>query len=65
MIKNPELAANAAVAAKIFVQYLKGVEKPIRAALAAGDFTRARRTVGSSQVDEFIKAYQTGVSLIQ
>jgi len=65
LIKNPELAASASVAAKIFVQYLKGVEKPIRAALAAGDFTRARRTVGSAQVDEFTKAYQIGISLVR
>jgi peptidoglycan hydrolase-like protein with peptidoglycan-binding domain len=67
LIKNPELAANASVAAKIFVQYLKGFEKQIKAALVAGDFMRARRSagLGTGEVDQFTKAYQTGVSLIQ
>jgi|GEM_PF-1775990 len=66
LIKNPELAVNASVAAKIFVQYLKGFEKPIRAALVAGDLVRARRSAGLSaaQADQFSKAYQTGLSLI-
>ena len=67
MIKNPELAANASVAAKIFVQYLKGLEKQIRVALVAGDFVRAIRNagLGNAQADDFTKAYQTGLSLIQ
>ena len=66
LIKNPELAVNASVAAKIFVQYLKGVEKQIRVALVAGDFVRATRNagLGNAQADEFAKAYQTGLSLI-
>jgi hypothetical protein len=67
LIKNPELAANASVAAKIFVQYLKGLEKQIRVALVAGDFVRAIRSAGLSnaQADEFAKAYQAGLSMIQ
>jgi len=66
LIKNPELAANASVAAKIFVQYLKGLEKQIRVALVAGDFVRARRNagLGNAQADEFAKAYQIGLSMI-
>jgi hypothetical protein len=55
------------MAAKIFVQYLKGVEKQIRVALVAGDFERARRNagLGNAQADEFAKAYQAGISLVQ
>jgi peptidoglycan L-alanyl-D-glutamate endopeptidase CwlK len=67
LMSNPDLASDPAIAAKLFVEYLKGYEKRIRVALAEGDLTKARRTggFGSGQLEQFTKAYQTGSSLIQ
>jgi putative chitinase len=67
LVENPDLASDPTVAAKVFVQYIHDFEHQLRSALTAGDLTRVRRTWsgGSSQLDQFTKAFQTGASLIQ
>jgi Putative peptidoglycan-binding domain-containing protein len=66
LIKNPDLASDPTVAAKIFAQYLKTIEGNLRPRLSKGDLAGARRAIaGPTQLAEFTKAYQTGASLIQ
>lgn len=55
LAKSPELANDGATAGRILAQFLKNVEGPIRAALAAGDLKTARKLVngGSHGFDAF------------
>jgi peptidoglycan hydrolase-like protein with peptidoglycan-binding domain len=67
LVENPELANEPDVAAKLLASVLKSKEQQLRTALLEGDLKKARRinSGGYSRVNEFVKAFQTGASLLQ
>ena len=66
LIKNPELANDPQIAAKLLASFLKNREAQIKQALLAGDLTGARRLVngGSHGLDVFKEAFRIGEKLI-
>jgi predicted chitinase len=66
LIKNPALANQPDVAAKILVSALKTKEQQIRAALSDRNFLRARRLMngGSNGLAEFTEVFKAGQSLL-
>jgi|GEM_PF-2283335 len=59
LIDNPERANEPTVAAQILAAFLKRSEAPIRDALSARDFARARKAVngGTHRLNEFTETY--------
>lgn len=67
LVENPELASQPDIAARLFVHYLKENETRLKDALRAGNLERAWTFwagPNSQASNEFIKAYQTGASLL-
>lgn len=66
LLREPELASEAAVAGQLLAVFLKDKERDIKQALLDGDLRHARRLVngGSHGLDRFSDAYQRGDSLI-
>ena len=66
LLENPDLANEPTIAAQLLASFLKSREEQIKAALAAGDLATARRLVngGSTGLDRFTDAYNTGSSVI-
>jgi putative chitinase len=66
LIKNPNLANDSEIAAKLLGSFLKNKESQIKQALLAGDLAGARRLVngGSHGLDVFKEAFKTGEKLI-
>lgn len=66
LVKNPGLANDPEIAAKILAGFLKDKERKIKEALLDGDLRLARRLVngGSHGLSEFTEAYNIGYSLI-
>ena len=67
LVQYPNLANDPSIAASILAQTLKSQETRLRSALAQGDLRTARKiwVGGSSGLDAFIQAYNTGASLLQ
>jgi putative chitinase len=66
LIKNPNLANDSEIAAKLLGSFLKNKESQIKQALLAGDLAGARRLVngGSHGLEVFKEAFKTGDKLI-
>jgi peptidoglycan L-alanyl-D-glutamate endopeptidase CwlK len=66
LVKNPELANDAAIAAKLLASFLKNKEMAIKHALLVGDLAGARRLVngGSHGLEAFKDAFKTGEKLL-
>jgi peptidoglycan L-alanyl-D-glutamate endopeptidase CwlK len=66
LVQNPDLASDPQTAGKLLASFLKSREDRIRAALAQGDLTTARRLVngGSTGLDRFTDAFNTGQGVI-
>lgn len=66
LVKNPELANDPKVAAKLLASFLKSKEMRIKEALIEDDLRAARRAVngGSHGLEPFKEAYRIGDSLI-
>ena len=66
LVKDPDLANDPDIAAQLLAAFLKDKEAKIRAALQAGDLTRARRLVngGSHGLADFEDAFQRGQGLV-
>ncbi len=66
LVKNPALANEPEIAAKILASFLKDKERKIKEALLDGDLRLARRLVngGSHGLSDFIGAYNIGNDLI-
>lgn len=66
LVKNPELANDPEIAARILALFIKDKERKIKEALLDGDLRLARRLVngGSHGLAEFTEAYNIGNSLI-
>jgi peptidoglycan L-alanyl-D-glutamate endopeptidase CwlK len=66
LIKNPALANQPDIAAKLLASFLKNKEQAIRDALRNGDLKAARKLVngGSHGLAEFTQAFNTGKELI-
>ncbi|HUP41667.1 MAG TPA: peptidoglycan-binding protein [Thermoanaerobaculia bacterium] len=66
LVEDPELANDAAVAARILAAFLADKQGKIRPALAADDLARARRLVngGSHGLAAFEECYRTGERLL-
>jgi putative chitinase len=66
LIKNPNLANDSEIAAKLLGSFLKNKESQIKQALLASDLAGARRLVngGSHGLDVFKEAFKTGEKLI-
>jgi len=64
--KEPELANDAEVAARVLVAFLKDKETQIKQALVDEDLRAARKLVngGSHGLAQFIASYRTGQRLI-
>jgi len=66
LIKNPDLASDPGIAARLLASFLKTHEQRIRAALSANDLREARRLVngGSNGLEAFEAAYNAGLALV-
>jgi putative chitinase len=66
LIKNSDLANDAAIAAKLLASFIKNQEMAIKHALLLGDLAGARRLVngGSHGLEPFKEAFKTGEKLI-
>jgi len=66
LVKNPDLANDPEIAAKILASFLKDKERRIKEALLEGDLRLARRLVngGSHGLADFTDAYNIGNNLI-
>lgn len=66
LVQNPDLANEPDIAAQLLAAFLKDKEAKIRAALQAGNLTKARKLVngGSHGLDDFTIAFQHGQELI-
>lgn len=66
LVKNPALANDPEIAAKILASFLKDKERKIKEALLDGDLRLARRMVngGSHGLSDFTDAYNIGYDLI-
>lgn len=66
LIKNPDLANEPEIAAKLLASFLKNKEIDIKHALLVGDLATARRLVngGSHGLDRFSDAFRIGDALI-
>ncbi|MBI3652667.1 MAG: peptidoglycan-binding protein [Acidobacteria bacterium] len=66
LVKNPELANDPDIAAKLLASFLKSHETGIKQALLVGDLAGARRLVngGSHGLEAFKEAFRTGEKLI-
>lgn len=66
LVKNPDMANDPDIAAKILARFLKDKEGKIKEALLDGDLRLARRLVngGSHGLDDFTDAFNIGNSLI-
>ncbi len=69
LLSYPELANDPSIAARIFVQILKGAGEKMRDLLTQRDFGMANRRLGlrlaGAQLDQFKTAFEKGESLIQ
>ena len=66
LVRNPELANEPTIAARLLAAFLGAKERAIKEALLIGDLRGARRLVngGSHGLDRFADAYRRGDSLI-
>ena len=66
LVENPDLAADAHIAARLLASFLRSRKAPIQTALAQGDLKTARRLVngGSNGFEKFQEAYNIGSGLI-
>jgi hypothetical protein len=66
LVRQPELANDPMIAARVLACFLKDKEATIRTALNQNDFAAARRAVngGTNGLDTFIAAYRTGAQEI-
>jgi len=66
LVRNPELANDPEIAAKLLASFLKAHETRIRSALSAGDLAAARKAVngGSHGLEEFSKGYNTAKAIL-
>jgi len=66
LVKNPDLANDPQIAAKLLARFLGDREDRIREALAISDLATARRLVngGSNGLDRFTDAFNKGMQLI-
>ena len=66
LVKNPDLANDPQIAAKLLARFLGDREDRIREALAISDLATARRLVngGSNGLDRFADAFNKGMQLI-
>jgi peptidoglycan L-alanyl-D-glutamate endopeptidase CwlK len=66
LVKNPELANDAQIAAQLLASFLKAKEMAIKQALLVNDLAGARRLVngGSHGLEAFKEAFKTGEKLI-
>lgn len=66
LVKEPELANDPTIAAKILASFLKATELRIKEALLEDDLRQARRLVngGSHGLERFTEAYRTGQRVI-
>ena len=66
LVKNPDLANDPEIAARILASFLKDKERRIKEALLDGDLRLARRLVngGSHGLEDFKEAYNIGNDLI-
>jgi putative chitinase len=67
LVKKPELANQADIAARILSAFLKDKERPIKEALMEGDLKRVRCLVngGSHGLQRFSEAYAIGDQLVE
>ncbi len=66
LVRNPELANDPGIAARLLASFLKSHEARIRAALNAGDLVTARKAVngGVYGLDEFSKGFRTAQTVL-
>ncbi len=66
LIKNPDLANDSVIAARLLSSFLKNKEQAVKRALLEGDLRSARRYVngGSHGLDRFMEAFQIGDRLM-
>jgi peptidoglycan L-alanyl-D-glutamate endopeptidase CwlK len=66
LVRNPELANDPQIAARLLASFLKGKEQRIQEALLEGELRTARKLVngGIHGLDRFTETYETGERLI-
>ncbi len=66
LVRNPELANDPEIAARLLASFLKAHETRIRASLNTGDLAGARRAVngGTYGLDEFARGYRTAQTVL-
>ncbi|MBZ5586646.1 MAG: peptidoglycan-binding protein [Acidobacteriia bacterium] len=66
LLRNPELANDPDIAARLLASFLKAHETRIRVALSTGDLAAARKAVngGSHGLDDFSRGYRTAQAVL-